>query len=116
MTEQDNKRQRRTPEQIVADMEAELQAAKARAAKAAAREHPELQGLNEKIEATRKAKIKARTTIAQADKRIAKHEAWITKIQGETEEARDILMTADSELEMLTTQLEQRAAELAAEA
>jgi hypothetical protein len=115
--EANTKRIRRTPEQIVADMEADLQAAKARAAKAAATDNPELAPLRAEIDQLRASKRKASVILGDgkqsAAARRALHQAWIEKIDAEEAEAREALESADAKLEDLVSQLETRAAELA---
>lgn len=121
MNDQANtKRIRRTPEQIVADMEAELQAARARAAKAQAVEAPEAAPIRAELDKLRKDIRDAKRGLGNGpqsfDARRAKHIAWIEKIDAEQEQAEAILELSEAKKEDLENQLAEIVSTLVADA
>ena len=121
MNEQANtKRTRRTPEQIVADMEAELQAARARAAKAQAADSPETAEIREKLDGLKKDIRDAKRGLGNGpqsfDARRTKHLKWIDKIDEEQRQAEAILDRAETEKEALEAQLAEIVSTLVADA
>ena len=118
--EANTKRIRRTPEQIVADMEAELQAARARAAKAQAADSPETAEIREKLDGLktdiRDAKRGLGSGPQSFDARRAKHLKWIEKIDAEQQQAEAILDRAEAEKSALEAQLAEIVSTLVADA
>jgi chromosome segregation ATPase len=109
MKNETNTRNRRTPEQIVADLEAEIQAAKVRAAKAQAVEAPEAAPIRAELDQLRKDIRDAKRGLGQGpqsfDARRAKHVAWIEKINQEQEQAEAVLELSETKKQDLENQL-----------
>ena len=96
------KRNIRTPEQIILDTEAKLEKLRARQIKQQATNDPDLLPLLAEKEAVQKDIREAKKVLGtgpqSAEARIAKHEAWIRKIEIQREEAHDTLGVADQRL------------------
>ena len=109
MKNETNTRNRRTPEQIVADLEAEIQAAKVRAAKAQAVEAPEAAPIRAELDQLRKDIRDAKRGLGKGpqsfDARRAKHVAWIEKINQEQEQAEAVLQLSETKKQDLENQL-----------
>jgi len=95
-----SERPQRTPAEIIAETEAKLSRLRVRAAKQDAMfSSPEVASLvaegEELKKSIREAKKALGTSPQSLDARIAKHEAWITKIEAERLEAEAILATAE---------------------
>jgi len=104
------KRNIRTPEQIILDTEAKLEKLRARQIKQQATNDPDLLPLLAEKEATQKDIREAKKILGtgpqSAYARIAKHEAWIRKIEIQREEAHDTLGVADQRLGEIDRQIQ----------
>lgn len=120
MKNEANTRNRRTPEQIVADLEAEIQAAKVRAAKAQAVEAPEAAPIRAELDKLRRDIRDAKRGLGSGPQsfsaRRAKHEAWIEKINAEEEHAQATLELAESKKQDLENQLAEIVSAMVAQA
>jgi capsule polysaccharide export protein KpsE/RkpR len=100
MKNDNNKRTQRTPEQMIADTEAKLERLRLKQAKEVAQTDPEVQALYDQREELRKALREAKKLLGEGPQsgaaRIAKHEAWIAKIQEEMVMAEGVLMDCES--------------------
>jgi len=98
----ENKRQQRTPAEIIAETEARLERLRLRQAQAEAKSNPALSPLmEEKVDLQkdiREAKKLLGTGPQSAVTRIAKHEAWIEKINSEMADAEAILAQANERM------------------
>jgi capsule polysaccharide export protein KpsE/RkpR len=99
MKNDNNKRTQRTPEQMIAETEAKLERLRLKQAKEVAQTDPEVQALYEQREELRKALREAKKILGDGPQsgmaRIAKHEAWISKIQEEMVMAEGVLMDCE---------------------
>jgi len=104
------KRNIRTPEQIILDTEAKLEKLRARQIKQQATNDPDLLPLLAEKEAIQKDIREAKKILGtgpqSAEARIAKHEAWIRKIEIQREEAHDTLGVADQRLGEIDRQIQ----------
>lgn len=98
MKNNNDKRTQRTPEQIIAETEAKLERLRLKQAKEIAQTDPEVMALNERKADLQKKQREARKLLGDGPQsgaaRIAKHEAWIAKINEEMFMAEGILMDA----------------------
>ena len=96
------KRQQRTPQEIIAETEARLERLRLRAAKAEAKTNPAIMSLmDEKAElmkTIREAKKLLGDGPQSANARIEKHEKWIEKINDEVLLAESDLFSAEAKL------------------
>ena len=92
-------RKQRTPEQLIAETQAKLEKLKIRQAKQDAKSNPALAPLFDELEGhnktIREAKKGLGTSPQSFDARIAKHEIWIDKIEGERALAEMLLAQAE---------------------
>jgi len=104
------KRNIRTPEQIILDTEAKLEKLRARQIKQQASNDPDLLPLLAEKEAVQKDIREAKKVLGtgpqSAEARIAKHEAWIRKIEDQREDAHDTLGVADQRLGEIDRQIQ----------
>jgi len=104
------KRNIRTPEQIIADTEAKLAKLRERQMKQEAANDPDLLPLLAEKESIHKEASKARTLLGDGPQsgnaRIAKHEAWIAKIERQNEEAWNTLGVADQALAEVNSRIQ----------
>jgi len=105
----DNKRTQRTPQEIIAETEARLERLRLRQAKAEAQSNPAVASLMDtKADLTkdlREAKKLLGDGPQSANARIAKHEAWIVKINDEVLAAKDVLTEAECNLLILNAEI-----------
>lgn len=98
MKNDNDKRNQRTPEQIIAETEAKLERLRLKQAKQVAQTDPEIQALNDRKAHLLKTQREARKLLGDGPQsgaaRIAKHEAWIAKINEEMFMAEGVLMDA----------------------
>ena len=101
-------RKQRTPAEIIAETEAKLARLKVKQAKQDAKSNPAVAPLMEELDGLRKDIREARKGLGDGPQsfnaRVAKHEAWIDKIEAEREAAQDTLASAEtrkSEIEAL---------------
>ena len=85
------KRQQRTPQEIIAETEARLERLRLRAAKAEAKTNPAIMSLMD-------TKADLMKTIREAKKLLGKHEKWIEKINDEVLLAESDLFSAEAKL------------------
>ena len=106
---ENTKRTQRTPQEIIAETEAKLVRLQERAAKAEAKSNPAVAHLNEQLETINKDIREARKGLGDGPQsfnaRIEKHEAWILKIQGEAEDAHELLGLSEAAKVALTTEI-----------
>lgn len=101
-------RKQRTPAEIIAETEAKLARLKVKQAKQDAKSNPAVAPLMEELDGLRKDIREARKGLGDGPQsfnaRVAKHEAWIDKIEVERMAAQDTLASAEtrkSEIEAL---------------
>ena len=106
---ENNKRTQRTPEEIIAETEARLERLRLRQAKAEAQTNPAVASLMEAKAALAKEAREAKKLLGDgpqsANARIAKHEAWIDRIQAQVQEAESDLFSAESRLAEIDAQI-----------
>ena len=102
-------RKQRTPQEIIAETEAKLVRLQERAAKAEAKSNPAVAHLNEQLETVNKDIREAKKGLGDGpqsfDARIAKHYAWVEKIEGQREDAEELLGLAEAQKTALTTEI-----------
>ena len=103
------KRNQRTPAEIIAETEARLERLRLRQAQKAAKTNPALSPLMEEKAALAKEIREAKKLLGSgpqsAEQRIAKHNLWIAKIQEETEEAEATLSSANQRMAEILTEI-----------
>ena len=103
------KRQQRTPAEIIAETEARLERLRLRQATAEAKSNPALVPfMEEKADLTkeiREAKKLLGEGPQSAQTRIAKHENWIDKIQTEMQVATEILLVAEARMTEINVEI-----------
>ena len=103
------KRQQRTPAEIIAETEARLERLRLRQAQKAAKTNPALSPLMEEKAALAKEIREAKKLLGSgpqsAEQRIEKHNIWIAKIQEETEEAEATLSSANQRMAEILTEI-----------
>jgi len=116
MKNESNKRAQRTPAEIIAETEAKLERLRMKEAKQAAQNHPALASLIVEKTDVQKEIREAKKIVGagpqSADARIAKHEAWIRKIELQREEAWGILGVAEQRLGEIDRQIQDKIATL----
>jgi len=104
-----NKRQQRTPDEIIAETEARLARLRLRQAKAEAQSNPAVASLMDTKATLAKEVREAKKLLGEgpqsAAARTAKHEAWIDKIQSEVFAAEDVLVQVEARLDSVNTEL-----------
>ena len=102
-----SERKQRTPAEIIAETEAKLSRLRVKQAKQDAMSNPAVAPLVEELDALRKDIREAKTGLGDGPQsfnaRVAKHDAWIEKIEGERLEAEATLSSAEqrkSEIEL----------------
>ena len=113
------KRQHRTPEEIIEETEAKLERLRLRQAKATAKSHPSvapvLEELNTVNKSIREAQRGLGTGPQSFDARIAKHTAWIEKIEAARSEAIEMLELSSDQKTDLDAQLASLLSEIVAD-
>ena len=93
-----SERKQRTPAEIIAETEAKLSRLRVKAARQDAQSNPAVAPLLEELEALRKEIREAKKGLGDGPQsfnaRVAKHEAWVGKIEAERFAAEDILLSA----------------------
>jgi len=116
MKNESNKRNQRTPAEIIAETEAKLERLRMKEATQAAQNHPALASLIVEKTDVQKEIREAKKIVGagpqSADARIAKHEAWIRKIELQREEAWGILGVAEQRLGEIDRQIQDKIATL----
>jgi methyl coenzyme M reductase subunit C-like uncharacterized protein (methanogenesis marker protein 7) len=116
MKNENNKRAQRTPAEIIAETEAKLERLRTKEAKQAAQSHPALASLIVEKTDVQKEIREAKKILGNgpqsADARMAKHYAWISKIEEQKENAYAILREAESRLADLDDQISVKIATL----
>ena len=112
MKNNNDKRTQRTPEQIIAETEAKLERLRIKQAKKDAQSNPEVASLLEAKAALQKEIREAKKILGNgpqsAQARIAKHEAWILRINDEEVAATRILETNGDEIAAIDAQINER--------
>ena len=105
----ENKRTQRTPEEIIAETEARLERLRLRQAKAEAQDNPAVASLMDVkadlAKQVREAKKLLGDGPQSANARIAKHDAWIEKINDEVFAAESVLVEAEASLESVNAEI-----------
>jgi len=108
-------RKQRTPEQLIAETQERLAKLQARQAKKTASNDPKMAPLFEDLEAQKKIIREAKKGLGDGpqsfSERIAKHEAWIAKIQLEEMNAESDLKAAEAGKILIERQITQAVAE-----
>ena len=116
MKNETNKRAQRTPAEIIAETEAKLERLRMKEAKQAAQSHPALASLIVEKTDVQKEIREAKKILGNgpqsADARMAKHYAWLDKIEGQKQDAFAILREAESRLADLDDQISVKIATL----
>jgi methyl coenzyme M reductase subunit C-like uncharacterized protein (methanogenesis marker protein 7) len=116
MKNETNKRAQRTPAEIIAETEAKLERLRMKETKQAAQSHPALASLIVEKTDVQKEIREAKKILGagpqSADARMAKHYAWISKIEEQKENAYAILREAESRLTDLDNQISVKIATL----
>ena len=116
MKNETNKRAQRTPAEIIAETEAKLERLRMKEAKQAAQNHPALASLIVEKTDVQKEIREAKKIVGNgpqsADARMAKHYAWLDKIEGQKQDAFAILREAESRLADLDDQISVKIATL----
>jgi methyl coenzyme M reductase subunit C-like uncharacterized protein (methanogenesis marker protein 7) len=116
MKNENNKRAQRTPAEIIAETEAKLERLRMKEAKQAAQNHPALASLIVEKTDVQKEIREAKKILGNgpqsADARMAKHYAWLDKIEGQKQDAFAILREAESRLADLDDQISVKIATL----
>jgi methyl coenzyme M reductase subunit C-like uncharacterized protein (methanogenesis marker protein 7) len=116
MKNETNKRAQRTPAEIIAETEAKLERLRMKEAKQAAQNHPALASLIVEKTDVQKEIREAKKILGNgpqsADARMAKHYAWLDKIEGQKQDAFAILREAESRLADLDDQISVKIATL----
>jgi methyl coenzyme M reductase subunit C-like uncharacterized protein (methanogenesis marker protein 7) len=116
MKNETNKRAQRTPAEIIAETEAKLERLRMKETKQAAQSHPALASLIVEKTDVQKEIREAKKILGagpqSADARMAKHYAWISKIEEQKENAYAILQEAESRLTDLDNQISVKIATL----
>jgi methyl coenzyme M reductase subunit C-like uncharacterized protein (methanogenesis marker protein 7) len=116
MKNETNKRAQRTPAEIIAETEAKLERLRTKEAKQAAQSHPALASLIVEKTDVQKEIREAKKILGNgpqsADARMAKHYAWLDKIEGQKQDAFAILREAESRLADLDDQISVKIATL----
>ena len=93
-----SERKQRTPAEIIAETEAKLSRLRVKAARQDAKSNPAVAPLLEELEALRKEIREAKKGLGDGPQsfnaRVAKHDAWILKIEVERETAEETLSSA----------------------
>jgi len=107
----DTKRTRRTPEQLIADAQSRLDKLQAKAAESEAASNPLLAPLLAEIKEVEKAELMARKGFSKGpqnfEARIEKAQARILTIQGQMDEAEEVIATAKERKAELRSSLAQ---------
>ena len=98
----ENERTQRTPQEIIAEVEARLERLHTRAATKEAKSNPEVAALYDQRDAIQKDIRDAKKILGDGPQsgvaRIAKHDAWIEKINAEMAQADDALDSSEAAL------------------
>jgi len=99
---ENNERTQRTPQEIIAEVEARLERLHTRAATKEAKSNPEVAALYDQRDAIQKDIRDAKKILGDGPQsgvaRIAKHDAWIEKINAEMAQADDALDASEAAL------------------
>ena len=112
MNDTNSKRTQRTPSEIIAETEAKLERLRIKQAKKDAQSNPEVASLLEAKAALQKEIREAKKILGNgpqsAQARIAKHEAWIRRINNEEVAATRILETNGDEIAAIDAQINEK--------
>ncbi len=105
----ENKRTQRTPSEIIAETEARLERLRLRQAKAEAQDNPAVASLMDTKADLAKNMREAKKLLGDgpqsANARIAKHEAWIEKINDEVYSAEETVASIEADLESVNAEI-----------
>ena len=106
-----SERKQRTPAEIIAETEAKLSRLRVKAARQDAKSNPAVAPLLEELEALRKEIREAKKGLGDGPQsfkaRLAKHEAWVGKIEAERFAAEDILLSATERIAEIEAEIAQ---------
>ena len=118
MKNDNNKRTQRTPEEIIAETEAKLERLRLKQAKEVAQSDPEVKALNDERAKYQKAVRDAKRVLGNGPQsgqaRIAKHKAWIEKIECEMVDAEVILDCSQNTIEKIDAEIAAKVSQLSA--
>ena len=113
-----NKRTQRTPEEIIAETAAKLERLRLKQAKQIAQDDPEVKALNDERAKYQKAIRDAKRILGNGPQsgqaRIAKHEAWIEKINQEIFNAEQLLADSQQQIEAIDAEITTKISQLSA--
>ena len=106
---ENNKRNQRTPQEIIAETEAKLARLKMKEARNLAKEDPRIADLYDLRELEQKKIREAKKILGKGpqsgETRIEKHNSWISKIQEEMADAEDTILVAATTLDSLDNEI-----------
>ena len=109
---ENNKRTQRTPQEIIAETEARLERLLTREAKQQAKSDPEIVALYELRETLLKSQREATKILGATPQggnaRIAKHNAWVDKIEAEMMEAEQTILAVQRDIAEVDAQISAR--------
>mgnify|MGYP003148809725 CR=1 FL=1 len=109
---ENNKRTQRTPQEIIAETEARLERLLTREAKQQAKSDPEIVALYELRETLLKSQREATKILGATPQggnaRIAKHNAWVDKIEAEMMEAEQTILVVQRDIAEVDAQISAR--------
>jgi len=112
----DTKRNQRTPAEIIAETEARLERLRLKEAKVQAKANPAVSALMEERDEVQKDLREAKKILGSgpqsAEARIAKHEAWIVKINDQVLDAEDALSSTEQRLSEIDQRISDEVAAL----
>jgi len=112
----DTKRNQRTPAEIIAETEARLERLRLKEAKVQAKANPTVSALMEERDEVQKDLREAKKILGSgpqsAEARIAKHEAWIVKINDQVLDAEDALSSTEQRLSEIDQRISDEVAAL----
>lgn len=118
MNDTNSKRTQRTPSEIIAETEAKLERLRVKEAKQQAQSNPTVAALLEQKAEVQKEIREAKKVLGSgpqsASARIAKHEAWIEKINDSVMEAEDTLSSSEQRLAEIESSIQSEVASIVA--
>lgn len=118
MKNDNDKRTQRTPEQIIAETEAKLERLRLKQAKEVAQSDPEVKALNDERAKYQKAVRDAKRILGNGPQsgqaRIAKHKAWIEKIDQEIFNAEQLLADSQQQIQTIDAEIATKISQLSA--
>ena len=104
------KRKQRTPQEIIAETEAKLARLQVRAAKQEAKTNPAVADLQEQLDTVNKDIREAQKGLGSGpqsfDARIEKHQVWVEKIEGQRQDAEELLGLAEAQKQAIMNEIQ----------